>query len=183
MTPEDPIQLIQKIVAKDRGAFGRFYDRFAPLLFGLALRILRSQPDAEEVVQDVFHAVWQKAGDYDRGRGAPEAWLITMTRSRAIDRLRALRRRDQKTSPIEEPFEIRDNTPTEARTDARLSIEGILDKLPETQREALELAYYEGFTQSEIAVRLDVPLGTVKTRIRDGLKRLRELLGSKERVK
>ncbi|MGH7197190.1 MAG: sigma-70 family RNA polymerase sigma factor [Candidatus Omnitrophota bacterium] len=182
MTPDDPIRLIERIVNKDREAFGRFYDRFAPLLYGLALRILRSQPDAEEVVQDVFHAVWQKARDYEKRRGSPEAWIITMTRSRAIDKLRARRRRDQRTTPIEEPFEIVDDAPAEERTDARLSVEGILEKLPEAQREALGLAYYEGFTQSEIAVRLDVPLGTVKTRIRDGLKRLREFLGKGERA-
>jgi RNA polymerase sigma-70 factor (ECF subfamily) len=182
MASEDPIRLIQGIVNKNREAFERFYDRFAPLAYGLALKILRSQPDAEEVVQDVFHAVWRKAAGYEKGRGTPEAWLITMTRSRAIDRLRALRRRDQKTAPIEEPFEIRDEAGTEERTDARLSVEGILEELPPPQREALALAYYEGLTQSEIAVRLDLPLGTVKTRIRDGLKRLREILGTKERV-
>lgn len=191
MSPEDPIHLIKKIVNKDREAFKRFYDHYAPLAYSLALRILRNDRDAEEAVQDAFYKVWETAEKYDESRGKPEAWIISITRSRAIDRLRQIQRQNKGAQPLEESrgeenlqeSGYRDPKEGRAKMDARLSLSGILARISEDHRQALELAYFEGLTQSEIAVRLDLPLGTVKTRMRDGLKKLRELVKEKGKIK
>jgi RNA polymerase sigma-70 factor (ECF subfamily) len=181
MTPEDPIQLIKQIVDKDEKAFERFYDRFAALVYSLALRILRNKVDAEELTQDVFLRVWREAVNYQASRGPVEAWLITMTRSRGIDKLRSLSRKNKNTQSLDDCFDIEDTAQSSAPAEARLTIGGLLGEISDVQRSVLELAYFEGLSQSEIAVRLDLPLGTVKTRVRDGLKHLRELLEKKEK--
>jgi RNA polymerase sigma-70 factor, ECF subfamily len=179
--PDNPIALLQQIASGDRDAFRRFYDRYASLAFTFALRLLGSQSDAEDLLQEVFLQVWRQAQSYSPERGSPEAWLITMTRSRGIDKLRSLRRRS--TSPIspDEPARVESGAqvepPTEA-SEAKVMVQGVLARLPETQRMVLELAYFDGLTQSEIATRLAEPLGTVKTRMRAGLERLRGFLGA-----
>ena len=178
-TQDDPVDLIRQVARADREAFGRLYDRFAPLVFALAMRVLGRRAETEDLLQEVFLQVWRQAGTYRQDRGSPEAWIITITRSRAIDRLRSIRRREQSFVAVQDPS----GTATEGKTDnpsresdARLTVRGALVELPAAQREALELAYFEGLTQSEIAARLGEPLGTVKTRIRAGLERLRGLL-------
>lgn len=182
---KDPIQLVQKIVQKDREAFERFYDLLAPLAFSLILRIVRSKPDAEELLQDVFYYVWQKAANFSPDRGTPQAWVLTIARSRALDRLRARKSRPQTSEPLDgeaEDWRFADHSSQrvlEAR-DSRAILEAELAGLSEIQREALELAYFDGLTQSEIADRLELPLGTVKTRLRDGLLKLREILEKKK---
>jgi RNA polymerase sigma-70 factor (ECF subfamily) len=172
--------LIRRMVAGDRDAFGRFYDRYAPLVYPLILRIVRDRADAADVLQDVFWETWQGASTYDARRGTPEAWMITRARTRAIDRVRAVRRRGETfTPPLDEGLAA---APLEAGGDAaeraedRGTIRTGLDQLSPPQREVIELAYYGGFTQTEIAARLRQPLGTVKTRIRLGLERLREVV-------
>ena len=171
----EPIQLLQKIVKKDRDAFSRFYDLFSGLVYAVALRILRNTQDADELVQDVFWKVWESAESFDIERGAPQAWLVTIARTRAIDRLRSSRKRRESSVPLEDIPEIESfGTHQGRQASEMLWARAALNELSEIQREALELAYFEGFTQSEIAARLDVPLGTVKTRIRDGLNKLRE---------
>jgi RNA polymerase sigma-70 factor (ECF subfamily) len=136
--PDDPALLIHQAARSDDAAFGRFYDRFASLVFAFALRLLRARPEAEDPLQEVFVQAWRQAASYRPERGSPEAWLLTITRSRGIDKLRSIRRRD-----------------------------GII-------RPSAELASFEGLTQTEIAVCLGEPLGTIKTRMRPGLERLRE---------
>ncbi len=178
----DAVRLIQQIAQGDRGAFGSFYDRFAPLVFTFATRLLRARSEAEDLLQEVFLQVWRQAGSYTRDRGSPEAWLITITRSRGIDKLRSIRRRDKGFVSIDEPGGAeagRELKREEVETEARLMVEGPLARLPQTQQRVLEMAYFDGFTQAEIAARLGEPLGTVKTRMRDGLERLRGLLGAK----
>jgi RNA polymerase sigma-70 factor (ECF subfamily) len=172
--------LIRRMAAGDRDAFSRFYDRHAPLVYPLILRIVRDRADAADVLQDVFWEAWQGAATYDPGRGTPEAWMITRARTRAIDRIRAVRRRSETfVPPIDEGLAT---APAEAGGDAaeRAEDRGIirtaLHQLPAAQREVIELAYYAGLTQTEIADRLRQPLGTVKTRIRLGLERLREVV-------
>jgi len=178
---DNPIALLQQIARGDGEAFSRFYDRYASLAFTFALRLLGTRSDAEDLLQEVFLQVWRQAQSYRPERGSPEAWLITMTRSRAIDKLRSTRRRDVSPLSPDEPARLEGRTqgePPGQALEAKLVVQGILSKLPETQRTVLELAYFAGLTQSEIAARLREPLGTVKTRMRAGLERLRGFLGA-----
>ena len=173
--------LVRRMAAGDREAFGAFYDRYAPLVFPLIVRIVRDRSDAADVLQDVFWEAWQGAPTYDPGRGTPEAWMITRARTRAIDRVRAVRRRGETFVPPVD--ESRAAAPAERGGDAaeraedRGVIRTALQTLSQPQREAIELAYYAGLTQTEIADRVRQPLGTVKTRIRLGLERLRDVVG------
>jgi len=156
------------------------YDRHARPIYSLALRILGDATEAEDIVQEVFSQAWKQAARYNASRGAVGAWLLTLARSRAIDRLRAKRAR---------PGEITDERVADQLVDAGppadllvLSSEQVarvraaLDELPLLQRAAIELAYYEGLTHAEIADRLEQPLGTVKTRIRLAMLKLRDVL-------
>ena len=174
----DGARLIRDMAAGDRDAFGRFYDRYAPLVYPLILRIVGEPAEAADVLQDVFWEAWQRAGDYDPQRGSPEAWMVTRARSRAIDRVRAARRRGDVVSPVEDVASLpSEPVPDPAdRVEEQRTVQSALERLPEAQREVIELAYYAGLTQTEIAERLKQPLGTVKTRIRLGLMRLREIV-------
>jgi RNA polymerase sigma-70 factor (ECF subfamily) len=173
--------LIAAIAAGDRDAFGRFYDLTAPMAFGLIRRVLRDPEAAAEVLQEVFWQVWQDAPRYDPTRGTPEAWLVMRAKTRAIDRLRSIRRRDRTfVAPGDESVVQRreDQAPNPAVVaEDRGLIQTALAQLPEPQRRVIELAFFEGLTHSEIATRLGEPLGTVKTRARLGLDRLRGVLG------
>ena len=183
--PADSVRLLGEIARGDRDAFGRFYDLHAALVHTFALRILRERGEAEEVVQDVFVQVWRQAETYSTDRGTPEAWLITMTRSRGIDKLRSKRRRDEMVRPADNPDRLSEPAVAESaagRAEARATLGGALADLPAAQRSVLELAYFDGLTQSEIAARLGEPLGTVKTRMRGGLERLRGALESGRRA-
>jgi RNA polymerase sigma-70 factor, ECF subfamily len=178
---DDSMSLLRQIAGGDREAFRRFYDRYATLAFTFALRLLGSQSDAEDLLQEVFLQVWRQAQTYSPERGSPEAWLITITRSRGIDKLRSIRRRDMIVLTPDEPARVEHveqvQRPTQA-SEAKLTVQGVMAKLPEAQRLVLELAYFDGLTQTEIAERLGEPLGTVKTRMRAGLERLRGFLGT-----
>jgi RNA polymerase sigma-70 factor, ECF subfamily len=164
----------------DDQALESLYDRHARGVYSLALRILQEVGDAEDVVQDVFTQAWRQASRYDLRRGAVAAWLLTMTRTRAIDRLRT--RSSQSRSLADGP--VPDVPDRESLQDVQLvsaesvaSVRAALAGLPVLQRVALELAYYEGLTHAEIAERLEEPLGTVKTRIRSAMLKLRDALG------
>jgi RNA polymerase sigma-70 factor (ECF subfamily) len=176
--PDDPALLLRQVAGGDEAAFARFYDRFASLVFALALRLLRARPEAEDLLQDVFVQVWRQAAGYRPERGSPEAWLLTITRSRGIDKLRSIRRRDETMRPSTEASgagaELGVVESGAGRSEAKLAVGGALAGLSESQRQVLELAYFEGLTQTEIATRLGEPLGTIKTRMRTGLARLRE---------
>jgi RNA polymerase sigma-70 factor (ECF subfamily) len=170
--------LLQAIAGGEEIALSQLYDRYRLILFGLLVRILHSQSEAEEVLQEVFIQVWQRAGDFDEARGKPFTWLVTLTRSRAIDRLRALGARERAThEAIRNIPEAWSDAVTDAiHAERSRIVRNALARLPEEQRRALFLAYFEGLSQSEIAARLSTPLGTVKTRVRSGLIKLRELL-------
>ena len=172
--------LIARIAAGDRDAFSRFYDLLAPTAFGLIRRVLRDPEAAAEVLQEVFWQVWREAPQYDAGRGSPEAWLVMRAKTRAIDRLRSIRRRDRTfVAPVDESVAQRNDGPAEnpaVVAEDRGLVQMALAQLPEPQRRVIELAFFEGLTQSEIATRLGEPLGTVKTRARLGLERLRGAL-------
>ena len=181
---ESSAALLAAIAAGDRDAFSRFYDLTAPMAFGLIRRVLRDPEAAAEVLQDVFWQVWQDASRYDPARGTPEAWLVMRAKTRAIDRLRSIRRRDRTfVAPVDESVAQRssDQAPNPAVVaEDRGLIQAALAQLPEAQRRVIELAFFEGLTQSEIAARLGEPLGTVKTRARLGLDRLRGALGGEK---
>ena len=173
--------LIAAIATGDREAFGRFYDLAAPLAYGLIRRVLRDPEAAAEVLQEVFWQVWTEAAQYDPKRGSPEAWLVMRAKTRAIDRLRSIRRRDRTfVAPVDESLARGEDPPgasAAGMAEDRGLVQGALAQLPEPQRQVIELAFFQGLTQSEIAARLGEPLGTVKTRARLGLERLRGVLG------
>ena len=169
--------LIAGIARGDRSAFERFYDLHAALAFGLIRRILRDPTPRKTCCRRSSGRSGRTHHLYDPSRGSPEAWLVMRAKSRAIDRLRAMRRREQTfVAPVDERVAAapgtRGDDPAMAAEDRGLA-QGALEQLPGPQRRALELAFLEGLTQSEIAARLGEPLGTVKTRIRLGLERLR----------
>ena len=160
----------------DENALGELYDRYGRVAYGLALRIVRDRALAEDAVQEAFLAVWRSAGAFLAEQGKPSTWILTLVHRRAVDLVRREERRRA------EPLEDTDQ-PTGEATDEeawlraqRQVVQEALRKLPPDQREAIELAYYGGFTQSELAERLGLPLGTIKSRMFTGLKRLRELL-------
>ena len=172
LVPEDtPESLVREIGNGNPAALGAFYDRFSGVVTALALRILRNGSEAEEVVQEVFLQVWHQASRFDAQRGSVTGWLCVIARSRALDRLR------RQVARREDPAESLPNPSAAPRTEEGIAVRRALEGLSEEQRTALQLAYYEGLTQSEIATRLGQPLGTVKTRIRAAMGRLRETLG------
>jgi len=177
----EPSSLIEQIAARNRDAFSQFYDRYSPLIYSLCLRMLRAQSDAEDLLQEVFMQVWRQAANYSAERGTPEAWLINMARSRAIDKLRSLRRMEKSFVLTGDPAkaESMDNVESNAsQSEAKLSMNSALANLPDAQRRVLELAYFNGLSQTEIAEKLNQPLGTVKTRMRNAIQRLREMLAT-----
>jgi len=178
------VALLGMIAQGDREAFSRFYDGFAGLAFGLIRRILRDPAAAEEVLQEVFWQIWREAARYDPRRGSPEAWVVMRAKTRAIDRLRAMRRREKTfVAPADDSLTRSTEEPGEnpgVAAENRGLVRSALNALPESQRRVVELAFFEGLTQSEIASRLGEPLGTVKTRARLGLERLKSLITREE---
>ena len=173
--------LLRSVASGDERAFADLYDSYSAILLGLILRILHSRAEAEDVLQEVFLQVWQRAANFDETRGRPFTWLVTLARSRAIDRLRASASRDRAAtaSAAEAPPPVVDAVEETFRSEQAETVRRALSSIPEEQRRALLLAYVEGLSQSEIAERLSEPLGTVKTRMRSGIIKLRELLGGK----
>jgi RNA polymerase sigma-70 factor (ECF subfamily) len=176
--------VVARIAEGDAAAVGLLYDAYAQTLFTYALRLVGHQADAEDVVQDVFTQAWRQAARYDATRATVVGWLLMMTRTRALDRLRAQRARPDQVVATPPP-EIPSGGPgQEVRVlteEAIGRLRNALDALDEPLRTPIELAYYEGLSQSAIAERLGQPLGTVKTRMRTALMRLRDRLRS-ERV-
>lgn len=172
--------LVRQVADRQPEALSELYNRYSPTLLGLARRILGSTADAEEVLQEVFVHVWNHGGRYDPARSSVSTWLVLITRSRAIDRLRSRRvvERTHDAAHQEEPVE---HTSPEGADNVfmherRARVRRELEKLPPEQREVLELAFYKGLTQTQIASQADIPLGTVKTRTLLAMKKLRGAL-------
>lgn len=183
MSSSQTIQLLPAVSDGDVAAFEQLYDRHAPILYALLLRMLASPEDAQEVLQEAFVKAWNDASRYDPSRGSELAWLISITRSRGIDRIRSRKVRGER-----EKDAARDNSIRSAAVDGMAAVESVvageeqravraaLAEIPEAQRQALELAYFDGLSQSEIAGKLGVPLGTIKTRMQLGMRKMRERL-------
>ncbi|HKX29048.1 MAG TPA: sigma-70 family RNA polymerase sigma factor [Blastocatellia bacterium] len=174
------VELIQQIAEGDQNALATLYDTTNRLVFGLILRVLSDTSIAEEVLLDVYTQVWRQASNYDTQRGTPLAWLTTIARSRAIDRLRSGWQDQQRKDPIETLGDTAANaaSPEEmtVASERQRFVRAALESLSPEQREVIELAYYSGLSHSEIAAKLNQPLGTVKTRTRLGMMKLREAL-------
>jgi len=170
--------LLKAIAARDEAALAQLYDRYDRILFGLLMRILNNREEAEDVLQETFLQIWRKAADFDESRGRPFTWLVTLARSRAIDRLRTLASRERvaEAGAREVSEEVSDAATDALKSEQRGLVSDALAKLPDEQKRPIMLAYFDGLTQTEIATRLGAPLGTVKTRMRTGMIRLRELL-------
>jgi len=181
LADEDLMQLVQRAEA---AAFEVVYDRHAGASFSLAYRMCGARQLAEEVVQEAFLSIWRSGARYDRRRGSVRTWILGITHHRAIDVLRRGVVQDRHRASDEgmaERFEASERTEAEvARREEALEVRGALEDLPDEQRRAIELAYYGGFTQSEIAEMLGVPIGTVKGRMRLGMEKMRDRLAPAE---
>jgi RNA polymerase sigma-70 factor (ECF subfamily) len=179
--PVSDVDLLHAIARGDEAALARLYDAYRVILFGLLIRILNSREEAEDILQEVFVQVWRRAKDFDEKRGRPFTWLVTLARSRAIDRLRSLSARQRLATGAAQEQEQTENfsdaLKDAVRAEQQAVVQRALAELPEEQRHTLVLAYFDGLTQSEIASKLNAPLGTIKTRMRSGMIKLRALLG------
>ena len=179
---EAEIALLRRVAQGDRRAFEELYDRFSGVLFSTAYRVLNNQEAAEDVLQDVFIQIWEKAPLYDPTRGKPMTWAVTLTRNKAIDRLRSTVRRNrlqddvQRESETFEQFDDRSSFDAVASGETSKLVREAIQKLSKDQREAIELAFFSSLTQTEIAERLGEPLGTIKARIRRGMMKLKDVI-------
>ena len=172
-------ELFVLIAHGDERALGALYDRYGRLVFTLALRIVGDRPSTEEVVQDVFQIVWQRTGTFRPEAGSVAAWIVGVTRHRAIDHIRSrLHKARQRDVHIDDALAavLHDNADAEQVVVARSDVRSALAELPADQRQAIELAYYGGMSAAEIASSMGTPVGTVKTRLRLGLSKLRAAL-------
>lgn len=174
----DPLLL--RVAKGDDGAFAELYDVLAPAVFGLARRVIRQAEQAEEVSQEVLLEVWQQAPKFDPSRGTGFAWVMTMTHRRAVDRVRSAQSATDREIKEGQRSVVREHDEVVEAVEARLDAEAVrrcIGALTQLQRQSVTLAYFGGYTYPEVATKLGAPLGTIKTRMRDGLIRLRDCLG------
>jgi len=184
---EEPIEvsLLRKIGEGDRESFRELYQRFSGVLMAAAYKVLNDQTDAEDVLQDVFIQIWDKASLYDPRRGKPLTWALTLTRNKSIDRLRSAQRRYRLKDEVEKEYKAVDQKEEVDSVDQVYALEKgqmirqAVASLSKDQQVAIELAFFKGLTQNEVAEKLGEPLGTIKARIRRGMIKLREMIGDK----
>jgi RNA polymerase sigma-70 factor (ECF subfamily) len=175
--------LLARVARRERAAFEELYTRYANILYATAIKFLKEDADAQDVVQDVFIQIWDKAKLYDPAKGKPLTWALTLTRNRSIDRIRAIQRRSrlrddfEKETAMDESAGLREALFGVDASEKAQILRAAVARLSPQQRRVIELAFFNGLTQSEIADQLGEPLGTVKARARRGLMKLRELLG------
>ena len=187
-TPDEPDdrQLLQRIVEQDRDALDTLYGRYMTPVYSMALNMLKQPPLAEEVTQDVFLNIWLKASSFNAERGQPRSWIMSVAHHRVVDVIRSRRRTTSMTDP--EGYETLERLPSggasvESQVEQNLDRErimGALANLPQSQQEVILLAYFEGYSQSEMAGLLSLPLGTIKTRVRLAMQKLRQVLQADE---
>jgi RNA polymerase sigma-70 factor (ECF subfamily) len=178
--PATKEELLGRVAQGDETAFGDLYDQMASRVLGLVKRLLVDHAQSEEVTQEIFLEIWQSASRYEAQRGGASTWILTMTHRRAVDRIRssqAGRDRDTKIGIRDLAVEYDQVSETVETRIEHERVEKAMSRLTELQRQAISLAYYGGLSHSEVAERLRIPLGTVKTRLRDGMIRLRDELG------
>ncbi|MDX2041370.1 MAG: sigma-70 family RNA polymerase sigma factor [Acidobacteriota bacterium] len=173
-------ELIGRMSDGDQSALAELYDQSSRLVFGMVMRVVNDRSAAEEITLDTFHQVWRQARNFDSERGRPSSWVITIARNRAIDRLRAARWDRQEQTPLEDvtPFLAAEGTPEQSTylNEQQKLVRTALANLKTDQRQLIEIAFFAGLTHQEISDKLNLPLGTIKTRIRAGMIKLRELL-------
>ena len=183
--PPNDAELIRRMARGDEAAVGALYDRYGSVLYAAAYRIVGQKADAEEVVMETFAQAWRDAARFDDARGSVAAWLTMIARSRALDQIRSRDRRDRLTTSVARQDQVeaqgaagwgRDPGYQVEQAERQKRVAAALESLAPAQRQAIEMAYYEGLSQSEIAERLNEPLGTIKTRVRLGMMKLREVL-------
>ena len=179
---EDALFFMERLRTGDGAALAGLYDHLTPLLYPVALRIVGSPSDAEDVVQQAWIQAWKRADTYDPQRGSVAAWLVTIVRSRALDRTRSAAARERAETAPEGPAPAAPPDPSARleRVQRHETVRAALERLDPRHKDVLELAFFGGLSQTQIAKRLDTPLGTVKTWARRGLLRLRELLAGEE---
>jgi len=178
----EDIYLLGRVAAGDREAFARLFDRHSPIVLGLLVCILGRRSEAEEILQEVFLQVWRQAGRYEVGRSTPRGWILVVARSRALDHLRSREARQRRETELSAETAAHEEHPIGTQgleaSETRARVSSALGLLPPEQRRCIELAFFEGLTQTQIASRLDAPLGTVKSRIHLGMSKLRQVLSS-----
>lgn len=178
-------ELMARIKARDSSALSELYDHYNRLLFGLILSVLKKREEAEDILQEVFTKIWQQAEKFDLEKGTVYTWIVTLARNKSIDRLRSKVYKEQKkqstsldNEDVFHPLYSDESDPLENTilTDRAKKVHESLNQISEKQRKVLQVAYFSGMSQSEISQEYNIPLGTVKTRMRDGMIKLRELL-------
>lgn len=180
---DDEIELMKRIKARDADALEELYDLYKRLLFGMVISIVKKREEAEDVLQEIFVTIWNKADSFNEDKGNVYSWIVTLARNKAIDRVRSkgYKTQQKQSVSIYEPFfslegDKYDPMETTIFSDRAELVKKALTEIPDSQSEVIKIAYYRGMTQSEIADYLDIPLGTVKTRTRQGLIKLKHIL-------
>ncbi|HET6528697.1 MAG TPA: sigma-70 family RNA polymerase sigma factor [Balneolaceae bacterium] len=181
----EEIELMRQIKSRDESALEELYELYKRLLFGMIFSIVKKREEAEDVLQEVFVNIWNKADSFDENRGNVYSWIVTLARNKAIDHLRskAYKTQQKASISIHEPlFTLKgdkaDPLETTIFSDRAELVKKALNEIPESQKEVIKIAYFRGLTQSEIAEQLDIPLGTVKTRTRQGMIKLKSILAA-----
>jgi RNA polymerase sigma-70 factor (ECF subfamily) len=176
----DLVDLLKACGKGDQAAFAQLYDATSSRVVGLAIRVVRDQAQAEEVAQEAFLDIWKNSGRFDPAKGSPLGWLLTIVHRKAVDRVRSAEASTRRDTSYHQQNQPVDHDATAEAATASLEarrVRSALQSLTDVQREALELAYFGGYTHTEVATMLELPVGTAKTRIRDGLIRLRDTMG------
>ena len=184
----DEFNILQRIADRDEKALEALYDRYSRIVYSLVLAIVKQEEDAQDVIQELFLNIWEKASLFDPSKGSAYTWLITLARNRAIDRIRSRQHQSQqridRQIDIDTLFSLSDQSPIEGVISGERAslVKKAMAELQENERELITMAYFGGYSQSEISEKLNLPLGTVKTRMRQGMKKLYSTLIKEERT-